>query len=113
MSKIKEETRKLTDIAGVIRSKNAGPYQLTFDIIFDDEDLFNRTVNGGSFNSKEMARIFDIAEEKILGIHPYPPANAIKITIERNYSSGSLKDTDVYGAQQHAPLLDLEVKLAD
>ena len=110
MGEIQTEIKKLRDIAGVIRSKNAGPYQLTYDIIFNDESLFEKTVKGGSFNSKEIARVFGISEEKILGIYPYPPAKAIKITILRDYTAGSLKDTDVYGAQQHAPLLDMEVK---
>ncbi|MCL5290670.1 MAG: DUF4387 domain-containing protein, partial [Firmicutes bacterium] len=38
-------------------------------------------------------------------------ANAIKATIVRPYPSGNLGETDVYGAQQHAPLLDLELEL--
>jgi len=33
-------TTKLTDIAGVIRSKNAGPYELTLDIIFKERDVY-------------------------------------------------------------------------
>ena len=33
---------KLFDVADVIRSKNSGPYELTFDIIFKDfETLFS------------------------------------------------------------------------
>ncbi len=32
--------RKLKDIAEVIRSKNAGPYELTFDIIFKSWEIF-------------------------------------------------------------------------
>ena len=39
----------------------------------------------------------------------FPPANAIKITVPRAHSSGALGDSDVYGCQQHAPLLDLEI----
>jgi Domain of unknown function (DUF4387) len=39
----------------------------------------------------------------------YPPAWAIKITVPRRHSSGSFDDTDVFGCQQHAPLLDLEI----
>ena len=41
----------------------------------------------------------------------YPPAFAFKATIERRTPSGAVGDTDVYGAQQHAPLLDVEVPL--
>ncbi|MGZ9039111.1 MAG: DUF4387 family protein, partial [Burkholderiales bacterium] len=36
-------------------------------------------------------------------------ANAIKITIPRPIVSGDVNDTDVYGGQQHGPLVDVEV----
>ena len=42
---------------------------------------------------------------------PYPAAFAFKGTIPRRISSGDLGDTDVYGAQQHAPMLDVEIPL--
>ena len=37
------------------------------------------------------------------------PANAIKFTIYRLRPSGSPGDPDIFGAQQYAPLLDIEV----
>ena len=40
-----------------------------------------------------------------------PPAFAFKATIERRIASGAVGDTDVYGAQQHAPLLDVEIPI--
>jgi hypothetical protein len=30
-------------------------------------------------------------------------------TFERRIASGAIGDTDVYGPQQHAPLLDIEI----
>ena len=33
---------KLTDVASVIRSKNSGPYELTFDIIFKDFEMYQK-----------------------------------------------------------------------
>jgi hypothetical protein len=47
----------------------------------------------------------------VLGILAYPPAKAIKVTIRRPICSGDIGETDVYGAQQHAPLLDLAFDL--
>ena len=35
----------------------------------------------------------------------------VLITIERRIASGAVGDTDVYGAQQHAPLLDVEIPI--
>ena len=39
----------------------------------------------------------------------FDPALAIKITIKRPIDSGGIGDTDVYGAQQHAPLFDVSI----
>ena len=108
-----KKKRKLTEIASVIRSKNAGPYELTFDIIFHSDDLFAAVVRGGSLTKELFARLYRVPEEKIYAVIPYPPAKAIKVTMERIRPSGSLGETDVYGAQQHGPLLALEVSLAE
>jgi uncharacterized protein DUF4387 len=40
---------------------------------------------------------------------PYPPALAIKIVMPRRIVSGDPGDSDVYGAQQHRPLLGIEL----
>ncbi len=102
---------RLTEVAGVVRSKNAGPYELTFDIIFNSQAEFSAVVRGGSFSREMIARLYGVPLEKVYTIIPYPPAKAIKITMERPRPSGNLGETDVYGAQQHGPLLDLEVIL--
>ncbi|MGZ5127339.1 MAG: DUF4387 family protein [Burkholderiales bacterium] len=39
----------------------------------------------------------------------FDPANAIKFTIYRESPSDSPGDTDIFGSQQYAPLLDVEV----
>jgi len=99
---------RLTEIAEVIRSKNYGPYELTFDIIFKDWDVFEKVCLSKDINPSLVSRLYSIPEEKIINIIEFKPAKAIKITIERPIASGELGETDVYGAQQHAPLLDLE-----
>lgn len=102
---------KLVDIAQVIRSKNAGPYELTFDIIFKDWEMYERVCNAKAINKTLIARLYGVDENKIMEIVEFKPAKAIKATMERGISSGSLGETDVYGAQQHGPLLDLEIDI--
>ena len=41
----------------------------------------------------------------------YPAGNAFNATIPRLVASGDVGDTDVYGAQQHAPLLDVDIPI--
>jgi len=99
---------KLTDIASVIRSKNSGPYELTLDMIFNDFEIFERVSKGGFINEKLICSLYNVKPEQIICIIAFAPAKAIKVTIKRPLCSGDLGETDVYGAQQHAPLLDLE-----
>jgi hypothetical protein len=98
---------KLTDIAEVIRSKNSGPYELTLDIIFRDWETFERVCAAKAINPALVSRLYRVPQEKIIAIVEFKPAKAVKITIERPIASGDLGETDVYGAQQHGPLLDL------
>lgn len=102
---------KLTDIAEVIRSKNSGPYELTLDIIFKDWDAFEKVCASGTVNSELIAGLYGVAPDKVINIVQFKPAKAIKATIVRPICSGELGETDVYGAQQHAPLLGVELEL--
>ena len=102
---------KLTDIAGVIRSKNSGPYELTFDIIFNDYEGFEKVKQGGFINHDLICSLYNLTPDKVVSIIAFEPAKAIKATIKRPLCSGDLGETDVYGAQQHAPLLGIEFEL--
>lgn len=99
---------RLFDLADVIRSKNSGPYELTFDIIFKEEAMFEKVLSENIINEEMFCKLYGIKKEDIIGIMGFPPAKAIKITIIRPIASGALGETDVYGAQQHFPLLNYE-----
>ncbi len=102
---------KLRDVASVIRSKNSGPYELTFDVIFRDPETYEKVKNAGIFNAQMFAKLYGIPEADVIGVVHFDPAKAIKTTIVRPIPSGSLGETDVYGAQQHAPLMKLKFDL--
>ncbi len=102
---------KLTDITDIIRSKNSGPYELTMDIMFKDFETFEKVLAAGVINPETVCALYGIQPEDIINIVAFKPAKAIKITIRRPICSGDLGETDVYGAQQHAPLLLLEFDL--
>ncbi len=100
---------KLYEIAKILRSKNSGPFELTFDIIFATEEEYKRVKESGIINEDKIAEIYNISKSDIADIVFFNPANGIKITIYRRISSGTIGDRDVYGAQQHAPLMNLEI----
>lgn len=96
---------KLVDMASVIRSKNSGPYELTFDIIFKTFEEYNIFKVAEAMTATTFAKLYGIPESDILQVIYFDPAKAVKITIRRPIPSGTLGETDVYGAQQHAPLM--------
>jgi hypothetical protein len=100
---------KITELAKVIRSKNAGPFEITFDIMFDDAGIYEKVKNSGIITSKLIAKLYNISHNEVLVCRPYDPAQAFKITIRRPIGSGDLMESDVYGCQQHVPLTSIEI----
>lgn len=101
--------RPIIELLDVIRSKNAGPYELTFDLIFKDFPGYEEVKKKGTINRKLISSLYQIEEKDIVSIIYFDPAKAIKITIIRPRTAGALGERDVYGAQQHAPLMGIEV----
>jgi hypothetical protein len=102
---------KLVEITDIIRSKNSGPYELTIDLMFSTFDWYQKVRDAGVINEETVCRLYKIRAADIINIIEFDPAKAIKVTIKRPICSGDPGETDVYGAQQHAPFLDLEVDL--
>ena len=96
----------LKDVAAVVRSKNAGPYELTLDVLLRSEEMFRKMRDTDVINKKTIAQLYRLREEDVLSIIYFPNALAIKATIVRPLPSGALGERDVYGAQQHAPLVN-------
>lgn len=99
---------KLYDIAFVCRSKNAGPFQVTIDLMFKDLASYKQVMESAAFNVENIGRLYNVAPENI-AIKPFERILTVKVVLPRNSSSGSAADTDVYGSQQHFPLGNLVI----
>ncbi len=98
----------LGDLATLIRSKNAGPFILTFDIMFDDEAAYRRVIGAGVITKEAFARLYSVAVDDITLVH-HDAARAIKISMPRPIFQCALADSDTYGGQQYGPLVELEI----
>ena len=103
------KTQKLSELAKTIRSKNAGVDLITFDIIFTERSVYERVKRARVLTRESVCKLYGIAPERIADFVEFDPGNAIKFTIYRLRPSGSPGDPDIFGAQQYAPLLDIEV----
>lgn len=100
---------KLVEVAKILRSKNAGPFEITLDVLFDDKEIYDQIKSVGVITKEKVAEIYNLSLEDIHHLVYFDQALGIKITIARKISSGSPGDRDVYGAQQHIPLMNLEL----
>lgn len=103
------KTQKLSTLAKTIRSKNAGVDLITFDVIFAERAAYERVKRSRVLTRETVCRLYGIPPERIADFVEFDPGNAIKFTIYRLRPSGSPGDPDIFGAQQYAPLLDVEV----
>lgn len=98
----------LAELTNVLRSKNAGALLVTLDLMFEDDATYERVRDSGVLTDTLIADLYSVSQNEV-SIIPYDVAKAIKITVPRLVPSGSFGDTDIYGAQQHAPLLTIEI----
>lgn len=102
-------TQPLHALAKTIRSKNAGVNKITFDIIFREQAEYERVKRSRVLTRESVAALFRVPAARISDFVEYEPAFAIKFTMYRAQPSGSAGDGDIFGAQQYAPLLTLEI----
>jgi hypothetical protein len=105
--------KKLSELASTIRSKNAGVDKITFDIIFSNRDNYRLVRDSGRLSRAALVEFLGIPDEMISDHVEFEPAPAIKFTVYRTRPSGSPGDPDIFGAQQYAPLLDLEIEVPE
>ncbi len=97
---------RLGELARIVRSKNAGPTRLTIDVLFaNDADYARGAV---ALTAEAVAMRYGRAADAVV-VSTVPEALAIKVVMPRARPAGGPFDRDVYGAQQHGPLLDLAV----
>ncbi len=100
---------RLIDLAKIIRTKNSGPFIITIDILFKERNIYYKLKEKNYFSKEWWAKIYNINIEDVLSVIYFDPVFAVKANIKRFIPSGDFGDTDVYGAQQHAPLLEVEI----
>ncbi|MBI3938369.1 MAG: DUF4387 domain-containing protein [Betaproteobacteria bacterium] len=99
---------RLAELARLIRSKNAGPFQLTFDIMFETEEKYLRVKQSGALTREVVAAHYGLPAEEVQFFF-CDNALAVKASIPRPVFQGDLRDADGHGGQQYAPLMDIEI----
>ena len=101
--------RRLREIAKVVRSKNCGPFEITFDVIFSSVEDYRRVRESGVVTKAYVAELYRVPEEHLSVFGFFDRINAIKITMPRPRPQGSVGETDMHACQQHVPLADIAI----
>lgn len=102
-------TKNICELARTIRSKNAGSFTITLEIMFDDLKIYNKVKESGAISRESIAGVYNLPVEEIRNFTYYDAGMGIKANIRRKIPSGGAGETDVYGCQQYAPLFKLEI----
>ena len=101
--------RTLQDALSSVRSKNAGPFTVTFDLFFKDRETFFDVVGQKVLTTEVVGALYGLEPDRVR-IFEFEPALAIKVSVPRLVPGGSPGDSDVAGGQQFVPLLDIPLR---
>lgn len=99
----------LRDLAKTLRSKNCDPFNTTFDVFFDDFETYRRVRDSGAINAGDIAALYGLEREQVLGIYFLDKAMAFKVTLVKDIASSHPDCKDVFGAHQHLHLSNIEI----
>ncbi|NQY89690.1 MAG: DUF4387 domain-containing protein [Colwellia sp.] len=111
MTKMKKVN--LMDLTSIVRSKNASPFEITFDILFKSKIIYDEIKKNNAINPIILADLFGVGKEKILDVIYFDAANAVKFNMPRTVPHASFGEIDMHSAQQHVPLQKLTLAMED
>jgi hypothetical protein len=99
---------RLGDVARLVRSKNAGPFMLTIDVMFADGAAYDRVAASRALTVERIESLYAVDASAVM-VFPLRDALTVKISFPRDVPSGSPGDSDVYGCQYMWKLAALEI----
>ena len=89
----------------VMRSKNAGPFFVTLDMVFRDESDFTLVLS--SLTPAKLARAYGVETSAVTEATSLAALRAVKISYLRRIPAGHPGCSDCYGMNQEEPLARL------
>ena len=99
---------KVGDVCRHVRSKNAGPFWVTVDLFFRDEELFRRYRNTAALGPELFERLYG-TDPNLVKRLPVDSLRMVKISFPRVKPQGWMGERDMHAGQHYARLLDIEI----
>jgi len=100
---------RLYDAAAIVRSKNAGPFAVTIDLFFPDDDTYALARASALLTPAGVARAYGVDEATVKGVWWDDRIRAAKVSLQRWSSSSDPFCSDLFGAHLHTPLAAAEL----
>jgi hypothetical protein len=105
---VPDGTLTLGELAGQVRSKNAGPFWITLDVFFKTESDYQLVTTSTALSQQAVGRLYHV-DPATVKYFELPGILALKISFPRPVTAGSFKDRDLHAGQQHVPLAGLRL----
>jgi len=79
---------KLKELAKVIRSKNSGPYEITFDIMFPDHESYEHVKKSGVLSEELICGLYHVKSEDIIA----RICSSIPLWLTNSHCAAQIKD---------------------
>jgi hypothetical protein len=99
---------KVRDVCRYVRSKQAGPFWVTFDFFFDGAHSFERYAESPVLGPYLFAKLFG-TDPALVKKFPIKSLNVLKISSPRAVPQGGIVERDLHSGQQFARLLDINL----
>jgi uncharacterized protein DUF4387 len=99
---------KVKDVCRYVRSKQAGPFWITFDIFFDGATNFDKYAESQALGPALFAKLFG-TDPALVKRFPVRSLNVLKISCPRAHPQGGVVERDLHSGQQFARLLDIDL----
>jgi hypothetical protein len=99
---------KVKEVCRHVRSKVAGPFWVTIDLMFDSQENYDRYAQSPALSAESIAAIYQVVPETI-SLYPIPQLRVLKISYPRRSPQGSIEERDLHSGQQYTYLLNVEL----
>ena len=99
---------KVCEIARYVRSKNAGPFWVTFEIFCESDEGYQRIKNSPNLTGEKVAALYGADSAKIK-VFDCDSIRVKKYSFPRPMPSGHKYENDMHCGQQYIRLADVEV----
>lgn len=99
---------KVSEVCRHVRSKNAGPFWITLDLSFRDQEAFDTYADAAALQPEAIGARYGVAPSLVKHFL-VPELLVLKISYPRMKPQGGSVERDMHGGQQYIRLLDVEL----